>query len=664
MSPEDLESPPLEAYTDDPASTDHADSASSTLRAALTLAEEHGIPVFPCRVDKRPYTAHGFQEASCNIEQIVEWWTRWPDAFVGVPTGRPSHLVVIDVDPDGAGWYRQHANELGCGRVHRTHRGHHLLYCMPEIEVRNSASKIAGGVDVRGEGGYVVWWPAHGLQATGSLEDLTEPPQWLLELIEKDAPKTNGHDHPDAHLIPKGRRNEYLSREAYRSRKQGATVEQITETLRVLNRIRLAEPLNDEELRGIARGKQQVSPDEAPPRWEPPAVVTYGAGFDPSKIPLRRWILGRRRAIGEVTVDAGPPGVNKSMLMLTDAVSIVTGRAILSDRVYETGEVLFLAGEDARRDVEARIAGILTRYHIPSAELADRLHLVYLAEIDPVAYTLAQMSEDTAMLNANMLGWLRAYPGVIAVFVDPLLAWHQLIENSNEALQLLGTALRGIAVQGNRHVGIDHHVTKVAMADPEAHVGNIAGVRGASTIMAYTRWAFTMARLKSETAQTYGILEDEAKRYRRLDALKASHGPDDDPMRLLRVESVQLANGESAGVLIEMDMDRVRTDAEERRKSATEDKRTRLAAVLSMMLTESRPRTASATALWLITHYPEFVQGKDGSTLSEFTARRRLPTMIGEGLPTSHQGYPARIVIHERSSNGKGAEIDFEQVPQ
>ena len=75
-----------------------------------------------------------------------------------------------------------------------------------------------------------------------------------------------------------------------------------------------------------------------------------------------------------------------------------------------------------KRDIEARLAGILTYYHIPAAALADRLHVAYLAEVDPRVYALAQMADDVAVLNTRMLGWLRDYPDIIAVFVDPLAA--------------------------------------------------------------------------------------------------------------------------------------------------------------------------------------------------------------------------------------------------
>ena len=150
------------------------------LQSAMSLAEEHGIPVFPCRPDKTPYTKNGFKDATTNIDQIAMWWEKYPDALIGVPTGKMSKLMVIDIDPKGAKWYEEHFARLGCGRTHVTPRGHHLVYRMPDTYVRCSVSVIAPGVDVRAEGGYIIWWPAHGYGAVGGVEDLTTPPAFAL----------------------------------------------------------------------------------------------------------------------------------------------------------------------------------------------------------------------------------------------------------------------------------------------------------------------------------------------------------------------------------------------------------------------------------------------------------------------------------------------------
>lgn len=228
--------------------------------AALALAEEYGIPVFPCRPDKKPYAEHGFKDSTTNLDAIDSWWTEYPDALIGVPTGRASHIDVVDIDPDGLGWYTENADKLAAARVHRTRRsGFHLLYRDPAVEIRNSASQIAKGVDVRGEGGYVVWWPAHGCEAVGDLADITEPPAWLLDkLTQKDVPP-EGREQVNGPLC-EGGRNDYLSREAYRLRKQGMAPDQILPILSALNIARCTPALEEPEVRKIAEGKRRILP--------------------------------------------------------------------------------------------------------------------------------------------------------------------------------------------------------------------------------------------------------------------------------------------------------------------------------------------------------------------------------------------------------------------
>ena len=392
--------------------------------------------------------------------------------------------------------------------------------------------------------------------------------------------------------------------------------------------------------------------------WKAPKVATYGASFDAKKIPQRRWLLGRRRSVGEVTVDAGPPGVNKSSLLLIDAVAIATGRKLLADEVHESGGVLLLAGEDARRDVESRLAGILEYYKIKPQQLRNRLHIVYLDELeDASSYSLARMREDMAALNTHMLEWLREFPKVIAIMVDPLAAWHQLIENSNDVLQVLWSALRSVAVRSHRHVGVDHHVTKAAMLDPEAHIGNLAALRGGSVLGAGVRWAFTMARLRADTAERHGIKDEERRHYRRLDTLKASYGADDDCERLLRVESVPIANGESVGVLVEVDLAAVHKASQERAVKAALDFKKQLGEALADMLTEHRPMSTSGAATWLTSRYPHlFRSDKNGDGISDSTLRRRLPLLIGKGIETRRGIVEIQGV---GAGKGHGAAIDF-----
>jgi Protein of unknown function (DUF3987)/Bifunctional DNA primase/polymerase, N-terminal/Primase C terminal 1 (PriCT-1) len=296
-------------------------------QAALSLAEEQGMPVFPCRPDKKPYTLHGLKDASKNIEQITRWWQQWPNALIGVPTGKASGLLVVDVDPIGADWYRQNAARLAPGRVHSSPRGHHLPYRMPKADVRNSAGKLAPGIDVRGEGGYIIWWPAHGHEAVGSLEELTDPPEWLLAQLTEAKPaavvKLNGHAHNE------GGRNDFLSREAYRLRKQGSTVEQILPVLQALNSARCVPPVSDAELQKIAAGKAQIEP-EGPEPWPDPVNILQelsAPAFSGDELPsvLAEYPTAYARATGF------DPGITLSAALAVAAAALSDGFQIVGD---------------------------------------------------------------------------------------------------------------------------------------------------------------------------------------------------------------------------------------------------------------------------------------------------------------------------------------------
>jgi hypothetical protein len=661
----------------EPAGSIAASSLSVTQRA-LYLAEELGLPVFPCRSreeiingrtwgPKSPLTPNGFKDASRNVERICELFEPFPDALIGVPTGGASNLFCIDVDPRGVEWYSNNAERLNARRVHKTQRGHHLLYRAAGLGC--TTSTLADGVDTRGDGGYVIYWPAHGLEATGDIEDVGELPVWVSDALKAaDARKTERT--PSDGGIGADRSRDLLARVG-RDVRAGLADYQILANHRNHPHAQ-DEPDPDRAVQrcidmvrmGQQSPKQQNSTtdDDKKYEWAPPPVVTYGEDFDPAAIPLRQWLIFGRYARGEGTVYGGPPGVNKSSLLLVDAVQAVTGRSLLGDRIDQMGEVLFLVGEDRRRDFEARLAGVCAYYNIAPRELRNRLHVVYQPEIDPTSYTLGAMVQDVATLNTMMFEWVRKFPNLAALFIDPMISWHRLLENDNAAMQLLCVALRGLASQANIAVAFDHHVTKVSMFDVEAHVGNLAALRGGSTIAADMRWAFTMARLKPETAAQYGIAEEDRKVYRRLDTLKASYGPDDEGPRLLKIESVRIANGETVGVLTPVDTDRLLIAGQERREAVKQEHRESLADALGRMLRDKAPRSAGEASLWLAQHEPRLFVGAKGEPQSDRTIRRKLPTAIGEGLDWQRLGGSVRIVCRvSGKGNATRHEIDFEQ---
>ncbi len=157
---------------------------------ALDIAAA-GIPVFPCARDKKPITEHGFKDAKLDPTSIGDMFARDGAALIGIPTGRASGCVVIDIDPrhGGDAWLAENADALSQTRTHGTPSGgRHLVFRdPPEVEIRNSASRIAPGVDCRGCGGYVIIPPSPGYTVIHDGEP-AEMPQWLIKACLKPEP--------------------------------------------------------------------------------------------------------------------------------------------------------------------------------------------------------------------------------------------------------------------------------------------------------------------------------------------------------------------------------------------------------------------------------------------------------------------------------------------
>jgi hypothetical protein len=155
----------------------------TALSAAIILAGR-GFAVFPCRPDKAPSCPHGHLDATHDPAAVRYLWRRWPGDLIGFPTGAVNGFDVLDIDPRHGGdvWHTAHTGRLPPTRVHQTRSGGlHILFRHAD-GVRNSAGKIAPGVDVRGEGGFVIWWPAAGCSVLHG--GLPVPwPTWLLGVL-------------------------------------------------------------------------------------------------------------------------------------------------------------------------------------------------------------------------------------------------------------------------------------------------------------------------------------------------------------------------------------------------------------------------------------------------------------------------------------------------
>ena len=166
---------------------------TSTLDAALAYAGR-GWHVLPVKArDKIPGSPHGKDDATTDPARIRAWFFKTPATNVGIATGKVSGIVVLDVDAVKSGLETLARLESEHGRLPNTLTaitgggGRHFFFAHPGRKVGNRAG-IAPGLDVRGDGGYVVAAPSvHKSGKTYSWVDpnapIAELPDWLLTLM-------------------------------------------------------------------------------------------------------------------------------------------------------------------------------------------------------------------------------------------------------------------------------------------------------------------------------------------------------------------------------------------------------------------------------------------------------------------------------------------------
>ena len=126
-----------------------------------------------CRsAGKHPATSHGVRDATADQEVIRARWRARPGANVGLATGRASGLAVIDIDPRNGGESSLQELERVHGLFPRTvevltgGRGLHFYFaCGDQVPAPSSSGRLGPGIDVKGDGGYVVAPPS--LHASG-----------------------------------------------------------------------------------------------------------------------------------------------------------------------------------------------------------------------------------------------------------------------------------------------------------------------------------------------------------------------------------------------------------------------------------------------------------------------------------------------------------------
>lgn len=254
---------------------DKHDFEYMTFKEAALQYADLGLPVFPLkpkskapRIDKWP------QKATTNKDIISKWWTDSPDSNIAIVTGKlpdvnhsPRYLFVVDSDehdPEHSGseslieWEDAHGLLpdtcevlTGGGGVHKYYYSNHPI---------RSRTGILPGVDIKGEGGYILAPPSvhpdtgkkylweSSLTIGEQRMTLADSSDSLLKLIQYEPLTYQSQRVVMPDRIQSGERNEHLFRLACSLQSQGLDDASITAAVQAENTAKCSPPLDAGEV--------------------------------------------------------------------------------------------------------------------------------------------------------------------------------------------------------------------------------------------------------------------------------------------------------------------------------------------------------------------------------------------------------------------------------
>lgn len=456
-----------------------------------------GLAVFPLG-GKQPVTENGCKAATTDKNKIEEWWSKHPYANIGIATGSASGgLVVIDLDEDEEKdkhgyevlkeWQQEHG-ELPETWTSITGRGgYHLFY--KDSAINKNKVGLYDGVDIRGEGGYIV--------APPSIHPNGRRYEWEIEPSEKEIATVNAlvasflmgeikaapQRFQEPETIPEGQRVSTLIKLVGSQRSKGLSTEAIKAAVKAENEARCMPPLTQQEL------EKEVFPAlKRDWRAENPYTGKKSAVFDGGKFHARKDIqsVDARELLSadlppviflvDGLVSQGLGGLSaksklgKSWLALQLAVALARGDKFLGFTTKQCG-VLYIDLENAPALTQDRLRKILDGRELPKG----KLHFWHAANL---------MGDG---FENDLVKFLEDHPDVKLVIVDvfqKVKPGKKQTQTDYEADYEILTKLKQIADKHSNCIMPIYHDRKfVDPTDPFANVLGSTAVSGVSDFM-------------------------------------------------------------------------------------------------------------------------------------------------------------------------------------
>lgn len=384
--------------------------------------------------------------------------------------GPVSGIIVLDVDGQ-RGYELLKDRKLPKTWSVRTPSGgiHYYFKWVPALNERvttktdiipGEKGDLTGALDVRGEGGFVVYY---GFQVSPFLVALASPPEWLIQALPK---KAVGGDRPRVAQvvsgIKEGNRNDSFARIAGSLRAKGYGEEEIYALLEPKAR---ETGLDDAELRAVVRSICRYEP-----AWKDKASENQDMEAFLDTAERVEWIcsgLVPKKGIGFV---AGLPETSKTWLLMDLAVEAARAGGGMWLGKFEVSEsrVLFIDQERFRGETQRRFRALLAAKSLKASDVKGNLSVQCGSTI---------RLDDAASFEHFRRLLLEFRPGI--VIVDSFATFHGTDENNRTEIQKVLEKVKQLRAEfGCTILFIDHETKGVFQAQKEGEPPNAFGMAG------------------------------------------------------------------------------------------------------------------------------------------------------------------------------------------
>lgn len=406
----------------------------------------------------------------------------------GIVTGKVSGIIVLD--DDGGLDYEKY--KVPKTWTVQTPRGGRHYYFKWTKELNNKVTTKVGiceKVDVRGEGGFVVFY---GFKSPYFTTPLAPPPQWLVDLLPDKGTQSTLNSVEDKHKsklqeilndIKPGNRNDSFIRIAGSLRSRGYSSSEIYSFLESK-----AREVNFDltELSILTESVGRYSPKIQVDDTQASSIEEFLK--DQEKV---EWICEGMIAKKSIGFIVGLPETKKTWILIDLAIECAKGGVWLGKFPVNKIKVLFIDQERFKGETQRRFRAVLTGSNVPLNVISPNLHI---------------RSGTTTRLNLQHS--FDAFRKEIAelkpdlVIVDSFVSFHTSEENNRQSIQEVLEKVKELRNEFGCTFLFIHHENKNAF-DKEAGEPSISQMAGSIAIPAVAETVFTVRKQDSESSMVY-----------------------------------------------------------------------------------------------------------------------------------------------------------------